>query len=112
MKESVAVVVVLYKAEMSVCHQRLLADGKVTLIVVDNTPDRDLALKGNRLVYLPLRKNLGIATAQNEGIRQALWLRCDYVIFFDQDSMFPLTYIQEITKEYRRIKRFYPIWQF
>lgn len=81
MRESVAVDVVLYKADMSVCHNCLLADEKVMLILVDNTPDLDLALKGDRLMYMPLLKNTSIATAQNEGIRQALCLGCDYVIF-------------------------------
>ena len=35
MRESVAIVVVLYKAEMSVYHERLLEDEMVTLVVVD-----------------------------------------------------------------------------
>jgi len=47
MRESVAIVIVLYKAEMSVYHERLLGNEKVTLVVVDNTPDRDLTLKGS-----------------------------------------------------------------
>ena len=38
MRESVAIVVVLYKAEMSVYHERLLEDEMGTLVVVDNTP--------------------------------------------------------------------------
>lgn len=83
MRESVAIVIVLYKAEMSVYHERLLGNEKVTLVVVDNTPDRDLTLKRDRLVYVPLQRNMGIATAQNEGIRQAECLGCDYVFFFD-----------------------------
>lgn len=83
MRESVAIVIVLYKAEMSIYHERLLGNEKVTLVVVDNTPDRDLTLKRDRLVYVPLQRNMGIATAQNEGIRQAECLGCDYVIFFD-----------------------------
>lgn len=108
MRESVAIVVVLYKAEISFFHERLLEDGKVTLIVVDNTPDRDLVLMGDRLVYIPLRKNQGIATAQNEGIRQAWNLGCDYVIFFDQDSKIPKGYAHSMIEEYKRIKRLVP----
>ena len=53
MRESVAIVIVLYKAEMSVYHERLLGNEKVTLVVVDNTPDRDLTLKRDRFVYVP-----------------------------------------------------------
>lgn len=108
MKESVAVIVVLYNAGLNACHDRLLADERIMLIVVDNTPDRDLALKGDRLMYIPLLKNTGIATAQNEGIRQALCLGCDYVIFFDQDSEIPEGYTQSIVEEYKRIIRLVP----
>lgn len=51
MRESVAVVVELYKADMNVCHDGLLADERGMLIVVDTMPNRNLALKGDRLVY-------------------------------------------------------------
>ena len=108
MRESVAIVVVLYKAEMSVYHERLLEDEMVTLVVVDNTPDRDLALKKDRLIYVPLQRNMGIATAQNEGIRQAECLRCDYIIFFDQDSKIPERYSEGIIEEYKRIEQLIP----
>ena len=108
MRESVAIVVVLYKAEMSVYHERLLEDEMVTLVVVDNTPDRDLALKKDRLIYVPLQRNMGIATAQNEGIRQAESLGCDYIIFFDQDSKIPERYSEGIIEEYKRIEQLIP----
>ena len=108
MRESVAIVVVLYKAEMSVYHERLLEDEMVTLVVVDNTPDRDLALKKDRLIYVPLQRNMGIATAQNEGIRQAECLGCDYIIFFDQDSKIPERYSEGIIEEYKRIEQLIP----
>lgn len=36
---------------MSVCHDCLLADERVMLIVADTMPNRNLALKGDRLVY-------------------------------------------------------------
>lgn len=49
-----AIVVVLYKAELSLFHKDLLKNGNITLIVVDNTPGRDLDLRADRLVYIPL----------------------------------------------------------
>lgn len=109
MRESVAVIVVLYNGTLGESHERLLADANVTLIVVDNTPGRDLALTGERLVYIPLLRNLGIATAQNEGIREARRLGRDYVIFFDQDSEIPECYSKEMIEEYKRIDRLIPL---
>ena len=108
MRESVAIVVVLYKAELSLFHKDLLKNGNITLIVVDNTPGRDLDLRADRLVYIPLGDNLGIATAQNEGIGQARESGCDYVIFFDQDSVIPEGYANRMVEEYKRINGLVP----
>lgn len=105
MREKIAIVVVLYNGKIGESHERLLAEENVTLIVVDNTPGRDLALAGDRLVYIPLQRNRGIATAQNEGIREARRLGCDYVIFFDQDSEIPEGYALAIVEEYERIEK-------
>ena len=103
-----AIVVVLYKAELSLFHKDLLKNGNITLIVVDNTPGRDLDLRADRLVYIPLGDNLGIATAQNEGIGQARESGCDYVIFFDQDSVIPEGYANRMVEEYKRINGLVP----
>ena len=58
-----AIVVVLYKAELSLFHKDLLKNGNIPLIVVDNTHGRDVDLRADRLVYIPLRVKVGIAAA-------------------------------------------------
>lgn len=61
------------------------------VIVVDNGSKEDIAQwirgwVGDAVVYLPLYRNLGIASAQNEGIKWAKAQRASHVLFFDQDS--------------------------
>lgn len=62
-----------------------------SVILVDNTPksikkyDESLFVK-DRVVYLDLGDNLGIAKAHNVGINKSIELGVDYFIIFDQDS--------------------------
>ena len=61
------------------------------VVVVDNGSKEDVAQwirgwVGDAAVYLPLYRNLGIATAQNEGIKWAKAQGASHVLFFDQDS--------------------------
>lgn len=61
------------------------------IVFVDNTPDdmknyNDAAFQCEKLIYINLGDNLGIAKAHNVGIKKALELSSDYFIIFDQDS--------------------------
>lgn len=73
-----------------------------TLILVDNGsgPDvRQWAATQERLYFLPLHENKGLATAQNEGLRYAKTKGADYVILFDQDSLPPSNMVRVLLKE-------------
>lgn len=70
-------------------------------IFVDNTPDcvsraDDL---GNG-IYIQLRENKGIATAQNYGIAKAHDLDVEFVVFFDQDSRFDVSLVTMLKEEF------------
>lgn len=56
------------------------------VIVVDNTPDGKVLLEGNVCTWVACKENLGIAGAQNIGIRMARSRGAQAVAFFDQDS--------------------------
>lgn len=108
MKRRTAVIVILYQALVSECYLKLSEDCSIVLIVVDNTPGRDLDFADVNLLYIPLRENRGIAYAQNAGIREAMKRRCEHVVFFDQDSELPDGYIGAIVDEYQRIETLIP----
>lgn len=79
-----------------------------SIIIVDNTPGRDLNIVDKNIHYIALKENKGIATAQNIGIQKARELGCEFVIFFDQDSEIHATFPNQITDEYKRIEAVYP----
>ena len=53
--------------------------------------------------YVPLLKNMGIAAAQNIGIKYFLNANFDYVIFSDQDSVMPTNIIKKLLHAYKII---------
>ena len=64
-----------------------LVNANTTPIVVDNSTISSLSFDCyERVEYIPLNNNLGIAAAQNIGVKKALSLESDIIIFFDQDS--------------------------
>lgn len=104
----IGIIVILYKSDKVDVADKVSGDNAI-LIVVDNTPDQDLRLgNGNNYIYLSLKENLGIAEAQNRGIRVAIEQKCSHVVFFDQDSIVEEDYTNKIVEEYIRIENFVP----
>lgn len=99
---SIAAVVVLYYP--SVERLRLLYDGirpqVDSVFFIDNTPRSSgdvFAPNGEPawpVTYRPLGDNLGIAFAQNEGIRAAIAQGFDHLLLLDQDSLLPENTVQ------------------
>lgn len=90
----VAAVIVLYFPELSLLRRLLesVVDQVETIIAVDNTPGSSAELHSfferfpHPVSYVPLGDNMGIATAQNIGIRKCISERYSYVLLLDQDS--------------------------
>lgn len=95
MMNKVAIIIILYYSEYTK-YKEFENVPNITLILVDNTPGRNLSLSGENIVYISLKENLGIATAQNLGIKEADSLGCNYIIFFDQDSSITIDLIQNL----------------
>lgn len=73
--------------------------------IADNSP-LNQAHKFNRYLnvhYNFLGGNVGIAKAQNEGIRYFIEKTYDYLIFLDQDSIPPFNLVNELQRELLRL---------
>ena len=62
------------------------------------------ALTSQGIEYIPLKKNTGIAYAQNVGIKFAFDEGYEYVLLLDQDSIIDVTFVKRIKDEYEHIK--------
>lgn len=98
-KTETAAVIVTYFPDSSLLLSNLkaLRNQVSAVVIVDNTPDLiDLSFCNAFAVVLTMRKNIGIAAAQNMGIRWAQQHGLDAVLLLDQDSCPSPTLVKEL----------------
>lgn len=84
-----ACVVVLYNPDKTIIDKMgTYCDYFKKVILVDNSDeDKSNLFTNDKIVYIPLMKNMGIAHALNIGVRKAKDLGFKWVMTLDQDSM-------------------------
>lgn len=103
-------IIVLYNPDWNVTNKAIdtLINQVDFLCVVDNTPHVDLSDKFSsypKVKYIPLGENIGIAAAQNVGIKYLLSLNYDFVLFSDQDSLAPEGIVENLIHAYEILSR-------
>lgn len=80
------------------------------ILIIDNTPNGSNVLKNHKLLdkknnveLITLNENVGIAKAQNIGIKRALGNKSDFILLSDQDTFYPDNYITEMLEAYSKI---------
>lgn len=115
--EKVACIMVTYNPDAKAYETlKKLIKEEVFIILIDNgsgNSDTILDIQNlmnvNKMFFYSFKVNMGLAKAQNEGIRIAQKLKYDFAVFFDQDTIIPANYFSEmlhIFKEYE--KKFFP----
>lgn len=97
--ETVAAVVVTYNPERSSLNSLLRVLGKQVerIVVVDNSSENKLDLESSFSgSVINLRENVGIAEAQNIGIRSLTNTSIKDVVLFDQDSLPSKTMVRDL----------------
>lgn len=80
---NVAIIVVLYN---ELPKPYIFNVNSYNVILVDNTPSRDLKIFATNIQYIPLLENVGIAKALNVGFQVAKDLQSEWILTMDQDS--------------------------
>lgn len=109
-KSDTAVIIILYNPSEN-AKANVIRLAEVSLgVIVDNSPDRSLEGEDMGMMhYMPLQKNVGIAEAQNIGMRYIFdHTDATHIIFLDQDSDVPITYAEDIANAFDSIKRNFP----
>ncbi|MGR5254322.1 glycosyltransferase family 2 protein [Vibrio astriarenae] len=103
-----AVVVFYHPDQAAIEHVKRLAQ-YLTVIIIDNSDNeqRSSNLKGelthptgdntNDVLYIANQKNLGIATALNQGLEQAISIGKQWCLLLDQDSVVDCDFVQSIS---------------
>lgn len=106
---NVGAVMVLFEPDWKVTAEAIasLAPQVKLLCIIDNTPDADNSDRFtgyDNILYIPLKKNSGIAAAQNIGIRHLSDNGYQFILFSDQDTLAPSGIVQGLIKDYHLLK--------
>jgi rhamnosyltransferase len=99
-------VYVTYNAEIELLKKSIssIASQVRKIYIVDNTPKKDRRLdffQNEKVEVIYLGDNLGIAFAQNVGIKKAIDNNAEYIMLSDQDTCYPQFYIDEMLKVFK-----------
>lgn len=94
---------VTYNAEIELLSQSIksIISQVRKIYIVDNTPNRDLRLdsfQNEKVEIIYLGDNLGIAYAQNIGIKKSLENSSQFIMLSDQDTCYPVDYVRDMLK--------------
>ena len=104
----VMAVMVLYHPDLNLLRQNLeaIAPQVDKMFLIDNTPDSERekpSFLNKNVSYIAMHGNMGIAAAQNEGIRNALAEGAEMIYFLDQDSISPADIIHRLSDLYQKL---------
>jgi rhamnosyltransferase len=96
----IACILVLYNPDFEAFRTVLesIASQADTVFIVDNSnaDNQSRIAATGKVRYIGLRRNLGIAAAQNIGIRAASELKPRYIWLSDQDTVYPQAYVHNM----------------
>lgn len=103
-KDKVYAVIISFNPEFKCINNLIdnLKEQNIASVVVDNGTLDDVKAKqiSTDCHLVRLETNVGIAKAQNEGIRYAKKLGAEYIIFFDQDSNITSNFVDSLLEDY------------
>lgn len=98
-----------YNAEIELLQRSIesIASQVRKIYIVDNTPNKDLRLdsfQNEKVEIIYLGDNLGIAYAQNVGIKKSLENNAEFIMLSDQDTCYPQNYVDTMLKVFSHDK--------
>lgn len=105
---TISAIVILYNPEDDVIlNLKTIASQVDYCIVIDNSIEDNSYINdiNDNIIYEPLNDNYGIATAQNIGLKKAISIQSDFVVFFDQDSFIEPHTISKLITSYNQLEK-------
>jgi rhamnosyltransferase len=99
---SVGCIIVLYKKDIKFLFKKIkniYADVD-NFYIVNNSEKKIKNLKNKKIEIIDLNVNLGIAAAQNLALLKSYKNKNEYILFSDQDTLFPKNFIKKILNFY------------
>ncbi|GHV93647.1 rhamnosyltransferase [Spirochaetia bacterium] len=103
-----AIVTVYFPKEINVIYISELSKQVSSIIITDNTPNRDSAALFKNIdksIYIPNKSNLGLSCSFNKCLKIEEVRLSDYILFMDQDSLIPDNLIKILIDDYNWLKK-------
>lgn len=82
------------------CIKSICKDVRNIYIVDNGSKKFEFDKKIDNIKFIKLQENMGIAYAQNIGIKEAIKSNAGYILLSDQDTVFPKDYINNMIKTF------------
>ena len=106
---SIGCILIAYKKNIKFLRKRInniYADID-NFYIINNSESNYLKIRDKKINIVNLDVNLGIAAAQNLAILQAYKNKNEYILFSDQDTIFPKGFIKKISNFYTSVNKKY-----
>ena len=99
---SIGCIIIAYKKNIKFIQNRInnIYTGIDNFYIINNTENNYLKIKNRKINVINLDVNLGIAAAQNLALSLAYKNKNKFILFSDQDTIFPKGFIKEILSFY------------
>jgi len=109
-KNNVYTIIVAYQPDIDLLKKCIdsIQLQTTNTIIIDNSPSKYIELekfRNTKIDILYLEENMGIAYAQNIGIKKAIEKNADFILTSDQDTIYPNNYIKSLLKCYLSISK-------
>ena len=106
---SIGCIIIVYKKNINFILKKIkniYADVD-NFYIINNSEKKIKNLIDKKITFINLDVNLGIAAAQNLALNLSFKNKNDYILFSDQDTMFPVDFIKKILNFYFFCKKKY-----
>ena len=96
---SLDMILVTYNPNLKIldkCIKSIYKSVRNIYIIDNNSNDFVFDENINNIRFIKLKENMGIAYAQNIGIKESIKNNSDYILLSDQDTVYPVDYIERM----------------
>ena len=105
---TIGAIIILYNPDIkqTIHSIEILLPQVDKIYLIDNSYDsnQEYFPQNDKIAYIPLLKNTGIAAAQNIGIKHIIKDKCDFALFSDQDSVAESDTVEKLLDTYLFLK--------
>lgn len=105
MERTCIIIVFFNPTNAQIDRAKILSKSKHVIVVDNSNGELRVFAGAEKITYIPLHQNMGIAHAQNVGIVKAQEFKADYLVFLDQDSKLTGADIDKLQEVFVKVRQ-------